>query len=162
MSWLHRVSWKFALYVAPYVSAAIVRVPRLFSAVGKNAKKSRRRKLQMCYPETTPLPGVAVTFTRSTWGYLAPTRSPSCEGNSFIRSQSRFRSKLKLHFQKAIFTRKCSTSKQNWQLRKNFWEVAATPEGKVTTFQGEATTLLQNERKKSVIPFLCPKKIFML
>lgn len=95
------------------VSAAIVRVPRLFSAVGKNAKKSRRRKLQMCYPETTPRPGVAVTFTRSTWGYPAPTRSPSCEGNSFIRSQSRFRSKLKLHFQKAIFTRKRSTSEQN-------------------------------------------------
>lgn len=36
------------------VSAAIVRVLRLFSAVGKNAKKSRRRKLQMCYPETIP------------------------------------------------------------------------------------------------------------
>lgn len=102
------------------VSAAIVRVPRLFSAVGKNAKKSRRRELQMPFPETIPRPGVAVTFTRSTWGYPTPSRSPSCEGNSFTRSRSWFRSKLKLYFQKAIFTRKSSTSDQNRQLRKNF------------------------------------------
>ncbi|WP_125116777.1 hypothetical protein [Agathobaculum sp. Marseille-P7918] len=95
------------------VSAAIVRVPRLFSAVGKNAKKSRRRELQMRYPETIPRPGVAGTFIHSTWGYPTPSRSPSCEGNSFTRSQSGFRSKLKLHFQEAIFTRKCSTSEQN-------------------------------------------------
>ena len=50
------------------VSAAIVRVLRLFSAVGKNAKKSRRRELQMRYPETIPRPGVAATFTSSTRG----------------------------------------------------------------------------------------------
>ena len=50
------------------VSAAIVRVLRLFSAVGKNAKKSRRRELQMRYPETIPRPGVVAAFTRSTWG----------------------------------------------------------------------------------------------
>ncbi len=43
-----------------------VRVLRLFSAVGKNAKKSRRRELQMRYPETSPRPGVAAAFTRST------------------------------------------------------------------------------------------------
>ena len=45
-----------------------VRVLRLFSAVGKNAKKSRRRELQMRYPETIPRPGVVAAFTRSTWG----------------------------------------------------------------------------------------------
>lgn len=95
------------------VSAAIARVPRLFSAVGKNAKKSRRRKLQMRYPETTPRPGVAVTFTRSAWGILPLPQLTSREDNSFTRLRSRFRSKLKLHFQKAIFTRKCSTSEQN-------------------------------------------------
>jgi len=43
-----------------------VRVLRLFSAVGKNTKKSRRRELQMRYPETIPRPGVAAAFTRST------------------------------------------------------------------------------------------------
>ena len=102
------------------VSAAIVRVLRLFSAVGKNAKKSRRRKSQVCYPETIPRPGVAAAFTRSVCGYPTPSRLPSCEGNSFARSRSWFRSKLKLHFQKAIFTRKRSTSDQNRQLRKNF------------------------------------------
>lgn len=95
------------------VSAVIARVPRLFSAVGKNAKKSCRCKLQMRYPETIPRPGVAVTFTRSTWGYPTPSWSPSYKGNSFTRSRSWFRSKLKLHFQKAIFTRKHSTSEQN-------------------------------------------------
>ena len=50
------------------MSAAVVRVPRLFSAVGKNAKKSCCRELQMRYPETIPRPGVAVAFPRSAWG----------------------------------------------------------------------------------------------
>jgi len=101
-------------------SAAIVRIPRLFSAVGKNTKKSRRRELQMCYPETIPRPDMAAVFTRSVCGYPTPSQLPSCEGNFFTRSRSWFRSKLKLHFQKAIFIRRSSTSDEKRQLRKDF------------------------------------------
>ena len=70
ISWLHRVSCKFALHRLIPVSAAIARVSRLFSTVGKNAKKSRRRELQMRYPETIPRPGIAAAFTGSAWGIL--------------------------------------------------------------------------------------------
>lgn len=102
------------------VSTVFARFSRLFSAVGKNAKKSRRRELQMRYPETIPRPGVTAAFTRSVCGYPTPSQLPSCEGNFLARSRLWFRSKLKLHFQKAIFTRKSSTPEQNRQLRKNF------------------------------------------
>ncbi|MFR3787374.1 MAG: hypothetical protein ACLTWR_08790 [Agathobaculum desmolans] len=60
-----------------WLISVFARIHRLFSAVGKNAKKSRRRELQMRYPETIPRPGVATAFTRSTWGYPAPSQLPS-------------------------------------------------------------------------------------
>jgi len=102
------------------VSTVFARFSRLFSAVGKNAKKSRRRELQMRYPETIPRPGVAAAFTRSACGYPTPSQLPSCEGNFFARSRLWFRSKLKLHFQKAIFTRKSSTPEQNDNSERTF------------------------------------------
>ena len=75
---------------------------------------------------------------------------------------SRFRSKLKLHVQKRISTHKNSTCEKNWQLRNNFWEVAATSNYPVTTFRAKATALLQNEANARPKPFLWHKKIFML
>ena len=70
----------------------------------------------------------------------------------------RFRSKLKLHFQKRISTHKNSTCEKNRQLRNNFWEVAATSNYPATTFRARAATLLQNEEKIRLKPLLWHKK----
>ena len=95
-------------------------------------------------------------------GYSQPILWPSCEGNYFTRSQSGFRSKLKLHFQKRISARKSSTCEKNQQLRNNFWEVAATSNHPAATFRVKATTLLQNKVNTRLKPLLWHKKIFML
>ena len=87
--------------------------PVFFQRSGKMPRKAAAVNYKCAIPKSPPRPGMAVALTRSAWGYSAPPRLPSCEDNSFARSRLWFRSKLKLHFQKAIFTRECSTSKQN-------------------------------------------------
>lgn len=162
ISRLHRVSWKFALYAA---NSRVRRnrpcSPSFFSGREKCQEKPPPR-VTNALSRNYPPPWCGRSIYQLHMGYPTPSRSLSYKGNSFTRSRSWFRSKLKLHFQKAIFTRKCSTSEQNWQLRKNFWEVLATSKGKVTNFQRKVITLLQNQENGSVIPFLCPKKIFVL
>ena len=137
------------------------RVRRDLSAVGKMPEKSRSQKLQLYFPGTIPRHGEALPCSAPP-GVLPAYPLTFLWGKLPAAGDLRFRSKLKLHFQKRISTHKNSTCEKNRQLRNNFWEVTATSNYPATTFRAKATTLLQNEANARPKPFLWHKKIFML
>ena len=145
-------------YPPPSVPA---RVLRDLSAVGKTPKKICRREFCLYLPETGPRLGRVLPVPLHL-GVLPASSLTSLWAKLSAARDLRFRSKLKLHFQKWISTSKSATCEKNQQLRNNFWEVATTLYDEPSTFRVKVTTLLQNEANTRRKPLLWHKKIFML